>query len=132
MRSKPRVNAIADGAVSADLAQAKQALSLPDDKPRRSTRELCEQLTQAGASVTYVTQSAGCGPVLLARDWLSTTSRPLIYVAATAEQWVKAVDDFGALLPEAAVVALPPSESNPYSATQPDRRATMTRLGALQ
>ncbi len=119
-----------------DLAEANQALRIPDDRPRRSTRELVAEITGQAqhppeGDFTYVTQTRGCGAVLFTRQWLASVSRPVVYVVPHYEDWTKAIEDFAALLPGSRVVALPASEANPYSATQPDRRSTMVRLAAL-
>lgn len=120
-----------------DLAEARQALRIPDDRPRASTAELVATLTHVETSVggaagyTYATQSQGCGGVLLTKKWLETSRRPVVYVVPQYENWTKTVEDFAALLPSRKVIALPASEANPYSATQPDRRSTMARLGGL-
>lgn len=121
-----------------DLAEARQALRIPDDRPRASTAELAALLARndlaGGAGVrgyTYATQSHGCGATLLAKQWLETSRRPVVYVVPHYETWTKAALDFAALLPDRKVIALPASEANPYSATQPDRRSTMARLGGL-
>lgn len=120
---------------SVDLAEARQALRIPDDRPRRSLAELAKEVAGPDASasggIVYATQVHGCGAVLFARQWVETVKRPVVYVTPHFEAWSKATEDFAALLPSAKVVALPASESNPYSATQPDRRSTMARLGAL-
>jgi transcription-repair coupling factor (superfamily II helicase) len=113
------------------LAEARQALELPIDVVHRSSEELVTSLCTAGASVTYVTRAVGCGPVVLAQTWLRRNQRPLVYVTASSEQLSKALEDFQALLPQEQVLALQASESNPYAATQPDRRATMSRLATL-
>lgn len=122
---------VSDAVPNAELEPARRALHLPDDVVRASTAQLCTRLESAPPGVTYVAQSVGCGPVILAREWLQRSSRRLIYVAPGAEQWAKVVDDFAALLPREAIITLPPAETNPYSATQPDRRMTMARLGTL-
>jgi transcription-repair coupling factor (superfamily II helicase) len=120
-----------------DLAEARQALRLPDDKPRRSTAELVRELTRPdseGATprgYVYASQTHGCGGVVFARQWVESTKQPLVYVVPQYENWTKVTEDFAALLPNHKVVVLPASELNPYSATQPDRRSTMARLGAL-
>jgi transcription-repair coupling factor (superfamily II helicase) len=120
---------------SIDLAEARQALRFPDDRPRRSTAELASEVAKTSVPgtghFTYVTQSQGCGSVLLARQWLVTAQRPVVYVVPQYEAWTRVVEDFAALMPDRKIIALPASETNPYSATQPDRRASMTRLGAL-
>lgn len=120
---------------SIDLAEAHQALRIPDDRPRRSTAELASEVAKTSAAgaghLTYVTQARGCGSVLLSRQWLATAKRPVVYVVPQYETWTRVVEDFAALMPDRKVIALPASETNPYSATQPDRRASMTRLGAL-
>ncbi len=119
---------------SIDLVEARQALQLPEDKPRLSTAELARQLSGGGAPApgyTYAAQSHGCGGVLFVRQWLFMAQRPVVYVVPQYESFSKVTEDFAALLPDRKVVALPASELNPYAATQPDRRSTMARLGAL-
>lgn len=120
-----------------ELAEARQALRINEDGPRRSTAELVQQVSAKGSPAedqgrfTYATRALGCGPVLFARHWLDTVRRPIVYVVPQFENWTKATEDLAALLPGRRVVALPAAESNPYSATQPERRSTMARLGAL-
>lgn len=113
------------------LAEARQALQLPLDSVHRSTSELVALLQESGPGRTYLSRAVGCGPVHLARKWSEVSPRPVVYVTASNEQFTKAVEDVQTLLPNAALVALQASESNPYAATQPDRRATMGRLAAL-
>lgn len=113
------------------LAEARQALQLPLDVTHRSTTELVAALRGSGPGLTYLSRAVGCGPVLFARKWNEISPRPIVYVTASNERFTKAVEDVQALLPAAQLIALQASESNPYAATQPDRRATMGRLAAL-
>ncbi len=117
--------------LTADTAEARQALQLPLDVTHRSSDALVASLKNSGPGVTYVARSVGCGPVVLAQKWNRSSERPIVYVTASNEQLAKAVEDFQALSPDSLLIALHASESNPYASTQPDRRTTMSRLAAL-
>lgn len=113
------------------LTEARQALQLPLDTPHVSSTALVAALKAAGPGVTYAARAVGCGPVVLAAKWSETEARRVVYVTANNERLSKAVEDYQALCPDVRLIALQASESNPYAATQPDRRATMSRLAAL-
>jgi transcription-repair coupling factor (superfamily II helicase) len=113
------------------LAEARQALQLPLDSNHVSSDELVASLVTSGPGVTYVSRAVGCGPVVLAQKWAARSDRPIVYVTSSNDRLVQAGEDLQALWPNAHVITLQAAESNPYAATQPDRRATMSRLAAL-
>lgn len=115
-------------AVAEDLRMS-EPLRLSEDREHRAARAIATRF-QRERGWQYVGRVAGSGGALVARRLLEVLPRSLLYVVADGEQARRAQADLEFFLDEP-VLSLTGPDTDPYAQVQPDRRATMTRLGAL-
>lgn len=95
----------------------------------RSTNDVVRAI--ANERIAHVSGVRGCAGVVLAQRLHQSSRAPIVYVAKDAESAKRATDDARFFFGRSNVLTLLQSETSPYADVNPDRRASMARLGVL-
>jgi len=85
----------------------------------------------ANEHLAHIGGARGCAGMVLAKQLHDLTRAPIVYVANDSEAAKRATDDARFFFGRSSVLSLLQSETSPYADINPDRRASMARLGAL-